>query len=265
MENNIKNILKIGLGDDFNDFDNFKINEIYDVRDRSNNRFIYNEVLYKGEKIFIETNFGRVKNIDLVHKKTIIEFDSESLNFFDNLDNRCVNLLGDLFENNDEFINMIGDFDKNLEYNSLIKENSKNIKFKFDIDSNIMHNDQKINFTDLKIDDMVRTLISVESINLYTDEGIAFLRLYVHVCDVYRPKVYNFQKKCNIINYKFSSEIDEKIKLEEEDISYVKNENKLENEDENKLEEIYNSNKNENIIVESIIKPEPKKRGRKKK
>ena len=268
---NIKEIFKIGIDDDiFKPLNNLKINEIYDVRDKSNKRLIFNEILLNNNKFFIESNFNKVISIDPDTKKIIIQIDDIFRNFFEELDNTILNLLQELFIN-DEFLTLLGSYDDNIEYNSLIKEDGNNFRFKIDNDTTILYNNNNINFDQIKINDSIRILLSIESINLYPNEKISFLRLYIHLIDVYRPKVYNLNKK-SITNYKFShdaSTVFEKIKLDTEDLSYIQTDVKSDNCNYENINELQNNNQETNInntVINTIINtPEIKKRGRQKK
>jgi hypothetical protein len=223
--NNITEIYRLGSDINYNYFlDNLKINDSYDVRDKSNKRLVYNELIINDSKLYIETNFNKIININNDNRKLCILLDNELHSFFEDLDNKVVLLLDELFENND-FLNLLGDFDSNnIQYNSIIKENNNTVKFKIDNDTEITYNNNNININDIKENDYIRMLLSIESINLYPNETICFLRFRIHLIDIYRYKTINLNSNYKLNNFKFTSDVHKffkKITLDSEDISYI--------------------------------------------
>jgi hypothetical protein len=237
----ILKVLKINDNSNFSEcFENMKINYIANVIDKQNKKLLYCglENDKTNNKFFIETNFLKVLEIDEKNNKIVVELDAKTYNFFEELDNRCLYLLDNMFETSDYFEKMNIEIPSNLNFTTFIKDDITIIKIKLDTETQINYCNNNIKISEININDtsstskmstilkgdMVRFLFSIESINVYTNENVTFARLFVHIADIYRPANYNFTKKNIVKEYVFANNSIETLKMEDEDISYAKNE-----------------------------------------
>lgn len=251
--------------------------DVFDVRDKSKKRLMLSKLSYGlNKKFFIESNFLPVVNVDLVKNKLILELDNESSNVFRTIDNKVINLLGDLLENNSSFDDV--EIEGNLTYIPLVsdeKSSSNTLRLCLDSKMTFKYNTSLINLSEVKVGDMFRFLLGIESINLYPNEEICFVRTYCHAGEIYRTNISKLEKRTSINNYKFTTEVENiftPVVLEDQDISLIQTEiedfnnrvdtknnfqidaieeNDLETDSESDLEQKSNENINSNIFAKS--------------
>lgn len=207
------------------------IDDVYDVRDRTHKRLILSKLMLNNKKLLIESNFLKVIDIDLKKNKLILELDDETDKLFRTLDNRCIELLGNLLEdekmNNMEIV-MNGD----LTFVPLVSDdnssNSSNIlRLCLDNKTTLKHNKNNISLDQVKVGDMFRFLTEIESINLYPIELICHTKQYCHMGEIYRTNIHKLNKRTSINDYTFSTDAEnifKKVVLEDHDISLIKTE-----------------------------------------
>jgi hypothetical protein len=139
---------------------------------------------------------------------------------------------------------------------------SNTFRLCLDSKTTLKYNKNSIELNQVKVGDMFRFLIEIESINLYPNELLCHIRPYCHMGEVYRTNTYKLNKRIPINNYTFSTDVEnvfQKVVLDDQDISLIKTEVEpnCDSEDDN---ENHSQNKNlENISEESEESEESEK------
>lgn len=233
LENKDNQIYVINGNNDLtNILNNLTITDVFDVRDRTQKRLVLSKLMINNSKLLIESNFLKVVSIDINKHKIILELDSESEKIFRLLDNKVIDLLGDLLlgnsnnKINDIELNMNGD----LTYVPLVSDDNKiNNTFRLCLDAKttLKYNKNIVGIENIKVDDMIRFLIEIESINLYPNELLCHIKPYCHMGEIYRTNTYKLNKRTLINNYTFSTDVEnvfQKVVLDDQDISLIKTE-----------------------------------------
>ena len=235
--------------DSIDKISNLSIKNVYDVTDRSNRPLILSTLKYDDCKFFIESTLLRVVNIDPSKNKIFIELDEISEKVFTKVDNICVDLLGELLESdeNNRLANTVLNVGSELNFNSIAKDynekyisnevnaksvdvNKKFMKLSVDSSTIITQNKKRININSIKPNDIIRFLVCVESINLYPEELVCFVRTYCHLIEVFRNTNNEIEEITNrkpVEKYDFHSNTDtvfKKTVLNDQDISFAKTE-----------------------------------------
>ena len=207
------------------------ISDVFDVRDRSKKRLILSKLSFESNyKFFIESNFLKVLNVDLGKNKIILELDEISNKIFRSVDNKAIELLGDLLENNVKLENIDIDLEGDLTYIPMVSDNKNNadtLRLCLDTKTTLMYNKNIIDLNQIKVGDMFRFLVGLESINLYSSESICFIRTYCHTGEIYRTNIDKLTKRTPMNNYIFSTDVEnvfQKVILDDQDISLIKTE-----------------------------------------
>lgn len=213
--------------------ENLKIDDVYDVRDRTHKRLILSKLMLNNNKLLIESNFLKVIDIDLKKNKLILELDEETDKLFRTLDNKSIELLGSLLED-DKMNNIEIVMDGDLTFVPLVSDdNSSNIlRLCLDNKTTLKFNKNDISLDQVKVGDMFRFLNEIESINLYPSELICHTKQYCHMGEIYRTNIHKLNKRTSINNYTFSTDVEnifKKVVLEDQDISLIKTEKEPDN------------------------------------
>jgi len=213
--------------------ENLKIDDVYDVRDRTYKRLILSKLMLNNNKLLVESNFLKVIDIDLKKNKLILELDDETYKLFRTLDNKCIELLGNLLED-EKMNNMEIVMDGDLTFVPLVSDdNSSNIlRLCLDNKTSLKYNKSNISLEQVKVGDMFRFLSEIESINLYPSELICHTKQYCHMGEIYRTNIHKLNKRTSINNYTFSTDAEnvfKKVVLEDQDISLIKTEKEPDN------------------------------------
>jgi hypothetical protein len=231
-ENRETSIFVIGTDNNFNEtIENLNITDIFDVRDRTRKRLILSRLATNEKKLLIESKFLKVVGIDNIKNKIIIELDNETENIFRQIDNKVIDLLGGLLdEDNTKMENVELNLENELTYVPLVSDDEKTKNtFRLCLDSKtvLKYKKNTINLQQIKIGDMFRFLIELESINLYPNELLCHIRLYCHIGEIYRTNTVNLNSRKHINDYTFSTDVENvfnKIVLEDQDINLIKTE-----------------------------------------
>lgn len=213
--------------------ENLKIDDVYDVRDRTHKRLILSKLMLNNNKLLVESNFLKVIDIDLKKNKLILELDEETDKLFRTLDNKCIELLGSLLED-DKMNNIEIVMDGDLTFVPLVSDdNSSNIlRLCLDNKTTLKFNKNDISLDQVKVGDMFRFLTEIESINLYPSELICHTKQYCHMGEIYRTNIHKLNKRTSINDYTFSTDAEnifKKVVLEDQDISLIKTEKEPDN------------------------------------
>ncbi|AYV80032.1 MAG: hypothetical protein Gaeavirus6_7 [Gaeavirus sp.] len=245
--------------DNLENISKLEISDVFDVKDKTGRRLILSKLQYNNAKFYIETNFLKVLSIDVPKNRIILELDQYTENLLSTIDDKCINLISELFDDNDKLRNIEINIESELSFRTLVQSQaqaqaqeksfqvqvqvqsqSKTTKLYIDLDTNIILNNDNININSIKPNDMLRTLIGIESINLYPAESVCFTRTYCHMAEIYRSNLIKLEKRININNYSFSSDIKsifkEEIILEDQSFDFTKTEVEIEQEHEHEHE-----------------------------
>jgi hypothetical protein len=233
FENKENYIYVIGSNDDFaNMLCDLHITDVFDVRDRTQKRLVMSKLAINNSKLLIESNFLKVISIDTGKNKVILELDSESDRVFKMLDNRIIELFGELLsdDSNDKMNHVELNMEGELTYVPLISDDTKlsnTLRLCLDTKTTLKYNKNTISIDNVKVGDMFRFLIEIESINLYPGELLCHIRPYCHMGEIYRTNTYKLNKRVPINNYIFSTDVEkvfQTVVLDDQDINLIKTE-----------------------------------------
>lgn len=228
MDNKDNYIFVIGKTNSSIIAEQLNIEDVYDVRDRLHKRLILSKLLFNNSKLLIESNFLKIIDIDIKKNKLILELDEETDKIFRSLDNKSIELLGELLED-EKIENMEIEMNGDLTFVPLVSDDnsSKVLRLCLDTKTTLKYNKNNITLDQIKVGDMFRFLIEIESINLYPSELICHIKQYCHMGEIYRTNVHKLNKRSTINEYKFSTDVEnifKKVVLEDQDISLIKTE-----------------------------------------
>ena len=158
---------------DFNEtsFDTLNIENYYFL-ENSNNKYLINRInICNNKKLYIETDYLKVKEVNIENNKLILEPINNSLiNIFNSLDEKCKLLLQNLIDSDEtlDTLNIEWNSD-NIQYNTIFNNNNNLIKIYINKDTTIKHNSHQISINDINIDDNVAIMIGVDLIALLLD------------------------------------------------------------------------------------------------
>ena len=205
--------------DDFNSLLDLKINEYCPIEDNLNNKLIINKLLLNNSKLFLETKYLKVLNIDYENSKLYLEIPNSYIDFFNNLDEICVKLLENLFNTNSDLEIMdliestyINNSDHNIQYIHFLEEKSNILKINIFSNTTIKYNktEQTINdinqtINDIKSGDYVRLVLGLDYISLLVENPlIARTKLYCYFIQINKQHVFNLESREVIKDWNFS-------------------------------------------------------------
>ena len=88
--------------DNINLLEDLSINEYCPIEDNNANKIIINKLLSNGSKLYLESTYLKVINVDYDSQKIYLELPNSHINFFNELDEICSELLVNLLEGNTE-------------------------------------------------------------------------------------------------------------------------------------------------------------------
>lgn len=201
---------------------NLKVIEYLPIQDtKTNNKLIVNKLSVddNGKKLFIETSFLKVKSID--SNKLCLELPKNHIDFFYKIDEKCTELLGELVNGNSELditelykhVSM-NEYDymenldiEDIEYKTLINDDSNIIKINIFPNTTVKQFDKNIPISKIKQDDEVRLLIGLDYISLLIDTPnlLARTKIYTYFIDVKKKYTFISQEREKINNWNFTS------------------------------------------------------------
>jgi hypothetical protein len=201
---------------------NLKITEYLPIQDNgTNNKFIVNKLGIGdlGKKLFIETSYLKVLSVD--GNKLYLELPQSHIDFFDTIDDKCAELLGDLVngESNLDISELYGQMDlmgyndvdtfdiTNVEYKSLIDTNSGIIKINIFSSTTIKQSGKNISSSKINPGDDVRLVIGLDYISLLVDTSnlLARTKIYCYFIEVSKKYTYVPIPREKINNWEFTS------------------------------------------------------------
>ena len=186
------------------DIDNLHYNNTYNIHDSLNKQLIFAPLAFDNKNFFIETDYLKIIGID--KNKIIAKMNLNMINVFDKLDNKLVDLIGNICENYTNILN------ENIQYIAINDENI--LKVGVTNDTNVIINNTKstlsemvklINLSNDTTEIYMRSVIRISSINIYPNEDLCHGRIYLSLLDIKNVNVKDFNNNIVIKNYTFTS------------------------------------------------------------
>jgi len=213
---------------------NLKINEYFPIQDNSNNKLIINKLLLENSKLYLETGYLKILDIDYDNSKLYVELPKSHIDFFNNLDELCQHLLEHLLNGNTELniaelvesLNINSDDDDlNIQYKSLLNDDSNILKVNIFSNTTIKHNDNNLDIEKIKSGDLVGLVLGLDYVSLLvdTDSLIARTKLYCYFIQIHKQHIYNPEPRETIKNWDFSSKLGSENIFLKTDITEIDN------------------------------------------
>ena len=266
-----KHIVVVGKEDtkeEYNNFDKLNFLSVYDVKDKSKKRLVYAKLNYEGNRLLVETDYLNLIEVDLSKNYFKVELNETTMDILEKIDNRGVELLDTLLNNNDEIKEMNLDIKGEFSYITLMKLDNnvqKNyLRVRLCENTKIYLNDKEINKEEinqlqLDNDDMIRFLLEIDSINIYPQENVCGLKNFCLFIDIKKKIDETIFTRAKIENYKFTSKkVNNKIILEDFDLSYLRTDVSPKSDDDTNTNTNTNTNTKTNTNTNTNIIDEEK-------
>ena len=254
-----KHIIVVGKNED-SDFEKLNYISVYDVKDKSKKRLVYAKLNYEDNRLLVETDYLNLIEFDLSKKYFKVELNEITMKVLGGLDDRGIELLDTLLNENEEVKDMNLDINGDLSYITLSKFDTtlqKNyLRARLCDNTKVYLNDKEINKEELNQlslnkDDMLRFLLEIDSINIYPQENTCGLKNFCLYIDIRKKIDETIFTHTKIENYKFTGKkVNNKIILEDFDLSYLKTDMSPQKYDDNNSN---NSNNSNNNIMNDLI------------
>ena len=205
------------IGTNENDYEsekfNYVSNNVFELLDKSKKPLFWAQLNYDNNNFYIETDYLTVLDFNQEMKYIKVELDEKTLNLFNKIDDRAVELLDNLISN-EEFSDLFDEIEGQLDYSTLAKLNNTSnkyfLKLKLDDKIKISLNKKKSNMNELyqhkfSSEDKLRLLLEINSLNLYKNDYKCGLKYYCHNIEINTPiNISQFKRTVND-NYKFTT------------------------------------------------------------
>lgn len=200
---------------------NLNIIEYLPIIDSStNSKLIVNKIGVgeHGIKLYVETSYLKVMEIN--NNKLFLKLPESHYDFFNQIDDKCTDLLADLVngETKHDIAELYGQIDlmnydnvdnfnsSDIEYKSLVDENSDIIKINIFSNTTIKRGNKVIDLSEINTDDEVRLVLGFDYISLLVDTSrlIARTKIYSYFIDVNKKYAYVPQIREKINKWEFS-------------------------------------------------------------
>jgi hypothetical protein len=204
------------IGTNENDYESEKLNyvsnNVFELLDKSKKPLFWAQLSYDNNNFYIETDYLTILDFNLEMKYIKVELDEKTLNLFNKIDDRSIELLDNLISN-EEFSDLFDEIEGQLDYSTLAKINITNnkyfLKIRLDDKIKISLNKKKSNINELynhkfSSEDKLRLLLEINSLNLYKNDYKCGLKYYSHNIEINTPiNASQFKRSIND-NYKFT-------------------------------------------------------------
>jgi hypothetical protein len=199
-----------------------KIIEYLPIHDNgTNNKLIVNKlgIGQSGLKLFIETSYLKVLAID--ENKLYLKLTQSHIDFFDSIDDKCAELLGELVNGESELdiTELYGQIDlmgynnvenfslEGVEYKSLIDTDTNIMKINIFSNTTIKQSEKNISSSKISPGDDVRLVIGLDYISLLIDKKnlLARTKIYSYFIDVSKNYTYVPSSREKIDKWEFTS------------------------------------------------------------
>jgi len=204
------------IGKNENDYEsekfNYSSNNVFELLDKSKKPLFWAQLNYENNTFYIETDYLNVLDFNQEMKYIKIELDEKTLNLFNKIDDRAIELLNNLISN-EEFSDLFDEIEGQLDYTTLAKINNNNdkyfLKIRLDDKIKISLNKKKSNINELynynfSSEDKLRLLLEINSLNLYKNDYKCGIKYYCHNIEINTPvNTSKFKRPIND-SYKFA-------------------------------------------------------------
>ena len=236
-----------------------EINEYCPIEDNNGNKIIINKLLSNGSKLYLETTYLKVIEIDYDSKKIYLELPKSHIIFFNELDEICSELLVNLLNCNTkleigELVNSLKiDLNnlENIQYKTILEEGNNILKINVFENTTIKNkNNNILSLDNINPGDYVGILLGLDYVPLLVDNDflIARTKLYCYFIEIHKQHIYKPEARETINDWNFSS------KLSSENIFLKTNITLNDNIDVKTEVETNDKKNNKNVSVISDIK-----------
>ena len=207
----IKQVHKIEQ-DDIITLTKLKINEYCPIQDNSNNKLIINKLTLNESKLYLETGYLKVIDVQSNLSKLYVELPKSHIDFFNNLDDLCIGLLENLINGESELditeLTECLNFEyQNIQYKNILDDGSNVLKINIFPNTTIKHNSNVLNINDIKPGDLICLVMGLDYVSLLvnTDSLVARTKLYSYFIQMHKQHIYNPEPREIIQSWNFSS------------------------------------------------------------
>jgi hypothetical protein len=252
---------------------NLKVDECCPVEDNNGNKIIINKLLLGENKLFLETKYLKVININYNDKKIYLELPKSHVNFFSELDEISSTLLADLINGNtnldiNEMFECLDIYFNNLEniqYKSILEENTNILKINIFPNTTIKNknNNNVLSINDINPGDFIGVVLGLDYISLLVDNDslLARTKLYCYFIQIHKQHIYKPEPRETINDWNFSSKLTSENIFLKTNITKIDNiDVKTETEPITKFNDSYHRNTTNNFhnILEHVLEEDEK-------
>jgi len=193
-----------------------KIDEYFPIENNHNEKLFISKLSLNNSKLYIET--GYLKVLEIKNNKLYLELPVSHINFFNHLDDICSNLLENLLNGEIEdidvleletFIKTCYSDEPNINYKSIIEDNSNVLKINIFPNTVIKHLNKIVKPQNINTGDLVAVLFGLDYISLLMDNDsiVARTKVYSYFIELHKKHIWNSEKRDTIEKWEFSSKI----------------------------------------------------------
>ena len=211
------------------DISDLKIIDSRLLIDEYSNRLLVNKIDIDNKKLYIETDFLKIKNIitnskDNIAYKIVFEASDKLKNIFNILDEKCKLLLEELV-NSDKINTLINNnstklFDK-IDYYSIINDQTNEFKIYANNLTMVEYESEQISIKDMDINDSVSIVLNIDYISFLIDKSQARTKFYTNFIKVEPVEEVNVEE-VNVEEVNVEEVKVEEVKVEEVKVEEVK-------------------------------------------
>ena len=211
-------VYKIEDDNNINVLRDLKINEYCPIEDNNGNKIIINKLLLNENKLYLETTYLKVIEVDYDSKKIYLQLPDSHVNFFNELDEISTSLLVNLLNGNSELdiVDLVESLNinyydlENIQYKSILEENSNILKINIFSNTTIKNkNNTILSLGDVNTGDYVGILLGLDYVSLLVDNNLPIGRtkLYCYFMQIHKQHIYKPETREIIKDWNFSSKL----------------------------------------------------------
>lgn len=198
------------------------ISEYFPIQDNNSNKLVVNKLSLDKNKLFIETGFLKIMQVDNTNKKIYVELPQSHITFFNKLDELCGLLLSYLLagETSLSLCELLAHIDddnmdlENINYKYILEDDSNILKVNIFENTTIKSTNGTLSLETIKPDDMVGFVFGLDYISMLINSSPinstsldARTKLFCYYINVYKQHKYNPEPREIITDWNFSSKI----------------------------------------------------------
>ena len=181
-----------------------KISSYHPIQDENDNKFLVNKLSLGLKKLFLETGYLKVKEINKKQRKLYVELPSNHEEIFDNIDEYCQQLLENFINTEKEFKTWDIEWNtQEIEYVTDIKDSV--LKITINDNTTINSNNNSIDIEEINIGDSVAVVLGLDSVSLLIDTMEARTKLFCYFIKVHKPITYIKEEREKIEEWNFTA------------------------------------------------------------